>query len=133
MSVQFAVELASRVELNAYAAGQPASLVALVEAMQAVGWPALGLGYALLALGSPVSAPWRVRAAGALGAAALLVGGVTVEGFHIAALGPLFAVGGLTFVWLLWSGARLAIGREQLRQPAGQRNQDAASLAGSSS
>ena len=133
MSVQFAVELASRVELNAYAAGQPASLLALVEPMQTVGWPALGLGYALLALGAPASAPLLVRAAGALGAAALFVGGVAVEGFHLAPLGPLFAVGGLTFVWLIWTGARLALGRERLQQPAGQRKRDTASLAGSES
>lgn len=111
MAVQFAVELASRVEAGAYAAGQPASLVSLVEPMQAVGWPALGIGYALLALGSRASAPLLIRAVGALGATALAVGGVLVEGFRLSTFGPVFAVGALTFIWLIWAGAKLAYRR----------------------
>ena len=113
MAVQFAVELASRVEVGAYAAGQPTSLVSLVEPMQAVGWPALGIGYALLALGSRASAPLLVRGVGALGATALAVGGVLVEGFRLASFGPLFAVGSLAFIWLIWAGAKLAYRREE--------------------
>ena len=118
MAVEFAVELASRVEVGAYAAGQPASLLSLVEPMQAIGWPALGIGYALLALGSPASAPLLVRAAGALGATAFVVGGVLVEGFRLAAFGPLFAVGGLAFIWLIWAGAKLAFGRAAMADAA---------------
>jgi hypothetical protein len=122
MAVEFAVELVSPVEATAYGAGQPASLVSLVEPMQAVGWPALGIGYGLLALGAPTSAPLLVRAAGALGAAAFAIGGVLVEGFHLVAFGPLFAVGGLTFIWLIWTGVKLAIAPEPVRDVASQLN-----------
>ena len=118
MAIEFAVELASRVEAGAYAAGQPASLVALVEPMQAVGWPALGLGYGLLALGAPISAPLVVRLVGAAGGAAFAVGGVLVEGFHLASFGPLFAVGGLSFFWLIWSGARILFAPRRIGQSA---------------
>ena len=115
MAVQYAVELASRVELPLYASGQPASLVALVEPMQAAGWPALGIGYVLIALGARVSAPLPVRIAGALGGAAFAVGGIVVEGFHVVAAGPLFAAGGLAMIWLCWSGVKLGLGRYQVR------------------
>lgn len=120
MAVEFAVELASRAELNAYALGQSTSLVSLVEPMQAVGWPALGIGYALIALGAPTSAPLVLRVLGAVGAAALAIGGILVEGFHIAAFGPLFALGGLAFLWLIWTGVKIVLTAEPVRQSAAQ-------------
>jgi hypothetical protein len=104
MAVEFAAELAARPEAAAYAAGAPTPMGALVEAMQAVGWPAFMLGFVLLIAGLPSSAPAVVRLAGAVGALAMGLGGLLTEGLHLPAAGPLFIGGNLLAVWLVWSG-----------------------------
>jgi len=108
MAVQFAVELAAAPEASAYAAGTAAPMGGLVEAMQAVGWPAFMLGYVILIFGVPTSAPAAVRAAGVVGASAIGLGGFLTEGLHIAAAGPLFIGGNLLALWLVWSGIAAA-------------------------
>jgi hypothetical protein len=104
MAVQFAVELAAAPEAAAYTAGAPTPMGTLVEAMQAVGWPAFMLGFVLVIVGVPTSAPAAVRLAGMLGAAAMGLGGVLTEGLHLVAAGPLFIGGNLLALWLVWGG-----------------------------
>jgi hypothetical protein len=91
-------------EAAAYAAGAPTPMGALVEAMQAVGWPAFMLGFVLLIAGLPSTAPAAVRLAGAVGALAMGLGGLLTEGLQLPAAGPLFIGGNLLAVWLVWSG-----------------------------
>ncbi|MGH9373736.1 MAG: hypothetical protein ACRD15_19620, partial [Vicinamibacterales bacterium] len=57
MSVQWAVEIAARSALDTYTGGAAVPIANLIDAMQAVGWPALGFGFALLAASVPASAP----------------------------------------------------------------------------
>jgi hypothetical protein len=104
MAVQFAVELAAAPEAAAYAAGALTPMGTLVEAMQAVGWPAFMLGFVLLIAGVPTSAPAAVRLAGVVGATAMGLGGVLTEGLHLVAAGPLFIGGNLLALWLVWGG-----------------------------
>lgn len=111
MTVEMAVEVASGAAAQAYAAGADVPLVGLVDPLQAVGWPAYGFGFALLALGWRGVAPRWVAIVGAVGFVAMGLGGILVQGLHILALGPLFAGGNLTVIWLAWAGVGLAVGR----------------------
>jgi len=104
MAIEVAVELAAAGEAADYAAGRAAPLTALTEPMQAVGWPAWMLGFVLLALGGHATAPGAVRIIGAVGAAAMGVGGILVEGLKIVDAGPLFIGGALLAVWMTWAG-----------------------------
>ena len=108
MAVQFAVELAAAPEAAAYATGAAVPMGTLVERMQAVGWPAFMLGFAILIVGLPSSAPAAVRVAGVVGATAMGLGGFLTEGLHLIAAGPLFIGGSLLPVWLVWSGIAAA-------------------------
>lgn len=112
MAVEFVVEIAAVSQVEAYAAGDPAFLVELTEPMQAIGWPALGVGFAMLALGSPALAPRWVAVLGSLGALAIGVAGILVEGFHVLEVAPLFAGGNVLAIWMIVAGVRLARGRE---------------------
>ena len=109
MSVEFAVELTSEHAADAYAAGHVVPLVDLVEPMQTVGFPALGLGLAALALGLRGAAPRWLAILAALGATVTSVGAVLVEGFHLATFGPAFAGLALPTLWMAWAGVRLAV------------------------
>jgi hypothetical protein len=111
MAVQSAAEIAAPAAREALLAGEEAPLVTLIEAMQAVGWPALSAGWILVALGcGRALAPRPIAALAVVGAAALAVGGVLVEGLGIVAAGALFQLGGLLALWLLWAGVRLVRG-----------------------
>lgn len=108
MAVQSAAEVAAPAALASLEAGEEAPLITLIEAMQAVGWPAFAAGWILLGLGCGRSlAPRPVVALGVAGAAALGVAGILVEGLGIVAAAPLFSLGGLLALWLLWAGIRL--------------------------
>ena len=106
MSVQWAVEIAARGGLEAYSQGQVVPMASLVEALQGIGWPALGLGFALLAVCVPASAPRWVRILGAVGAVAIGLGGLLTEAFHIPQAGTLFLGGHLLAFWMVWAGVR---------------------------
>lgn len=110
MSIEFAVELTSEHAADAYAAGQVVPLVDLAEPMQTVGFPALGLGMAALALGLRRAAPRWLAILAALGATVTSVGAVLVEGFHMSTLGLAFAGLALPTLWMAWAGVRLAVG-----------------------
>ena len=99
MTVEFSVEAAAK---------NSTVLVALVDQMQSVGWPAFGLGFALVAVGAKNAAPLAVRCIGAAGALAMGLAGFLVVGMHILYLEPLFAGGFLLGVWMLWAGVRTA-------------------------
>ncbi len=114
MAVEFAVELTAASEATNSAAGNPAPLTALTDPMQTVGWPAWMLGFVLLAVGARAAAPRMVRAAGVLGAAAMGVGGITVEGLQIVAVGPLFIGGALLALWMVWAGVVALRGRREM-------------------
>lgn len=100
MTVEFSVEAAAK--------ASPV-LLALVDPMQSTGWPALGLGYALLAAGARNSAPLAVRCIGVVGAAAMGLAGIVVVALHILYLEPLFLGGFLLAVWMMWAGVRTSI------------------------
>jgi hypothetical protein len=106
MAVQMAVEIGAG--HSADAAGRAAPLVDLIEAMQVVGWPALGLGFALLALGVTDSAPRPVSVLAAVGGLAVGLAGILVMGLHILAAAPLFAGTNLLVPWIVWAGVRAA-------------------------
>jgi len=114
MSVQWAVEIAARGGLDAYAQGQVVPMAMLVEAMQGVGWPALGVGFALLALCVPASAPRWVAILGAVGAVAIGLGGLLTEAFHIPQAGVLFLGGHLLALWMVWAGVRATRARSTI-------------------
>lgn len=108
MAAQMAVEIGAGRSADAYAAGEAAPLVDLLEAMQVVGWPAFGVGIALLALGATHAAPRLVSVLAAVGGVAAALGGILVEGLHILLAAPLFA-GTIALVpWIVWSGVRAA-------------------------
>jgi hypothetical protein len=108
MAVQSAAEIAAPAAREALLAGEEAPLVTLIEAMQTVGWPAFSAGWILLAIGcGRALAPRPVVALAVIGAAAMAVGGVLVEGFGIIGARGLFQLGGLVALWLLWAGIRL--------------------------
>lgn len=111
MSVQWAVEIAARGALEAYSAGEPTPMVDLIDVMQATGWPALGLGFGLLAAGSRGAAPRWVAALGVLGAAAVGLAGLLAQGLHILEAGVLFLGGNLLALWMVWAGVRAIRGR----------------------
>jgi hypothetical protein len=96
MTVEMAVEIAAGAAAEVYASGAVVPLVGLVDPLQAVGWPAYGFGFALLALRWRAAAPRWVAIVGAVGFVAMGLGGILVQGLHILALGPLFAGGNLT-------------------------------------
>jgi hypothetical protein len=100
MTVEFAVEAAAKTSPG---------LLALVNQMQAIGWPAFGLGLALVAAGARNAAPLAVRCIGAAGAAAMGLAGLLVEGLHFLYLGPLFMGGSLLAFWMVWAGIRTAV------------------------
>lgn len=108
MCVQWAVEIAAHGARDAYAANQAAPIVDLIDAMQAVGWPALGLGFALLAYGARDAAPRWLGLLALLGAVAVGLAGLLAQGLHILSAGVLFAGGNLLSLWLLWAGVRAA-------------------------
>jgi hypothetical protein len=116
MSMEVAVEIAARGASAAYAAGQVVPLVALMDPLQAIGWPALCVGLLLVAIGVPGSAPRPVVAIGAVGALAMSLAGILVQGLHVLVLGPLFLGGNLLAIWIVWAGVRLA--RETQPAPA---------------
>ena len=106
MSVQWAVEIAARGALAAYSGGAPAPIVDLIDAMQAVGWPTLGLGFAMLAVGVREAAPRWLGLLGAIGAAAVGLAGLLAQGLHLLEAGVLFLGGNLLAVWMVWAGVR---------------------------
>lgn len=108
MIVEVAVEIASRQEAAGYAAGSPAPLVSLTEPLQTIGWPAFGFGLAALALGLRSVAPRLIGLLGAIGGLGMALGGVLTMGFHVTAAGPLFILGALTALWLVWAGVSFA-------------------------
>jgi hypothetical protein len=113
MAVQMAAEIGAGRYADTYAAGQPAPLIDLLEAMQVVGWPAFGVGIALLALGVTHSAPRPVAVLAAIGGVAAGLGGVVVMGFHVLSAAPLFAGTNLLVPWVVWAGMRVARGERE--------------------
>lgn len=114
MIVQAAAEIAARPEAAVYAAGGAAPLVSLTAPLQTIGWLAFGTGFAALALGLRSVAPRLVGILGAAGGLAMAAAGVLTEGFRVVAAGPLFILGALTALWLVWAGVSLV-----RAQPAG--------------
>ena len=104
MSVQWAVEITARGALEAYSAGEAVPMVDLVDPMQAVGWPGLGLGFCLLAAGVRGAAPRLVAVLGMVGAAALGLAGLLAQALHILEAGVLFLGGHLLALWIVWAG-----------------------------
>ena len=107
MIVAAAVEIAARQEAAVYAAGGAAPLVWLTAPLQTIGWLAFGTGFAALALGLRSVAPRLVGILGAAGGLAMAAAGVLTEGFRLVAAGPLFILGALTALWLVWAGVSL--------------------------
>lgn len=93
MAVSFSVEVAMP--------ANPA-LGSLAASMQAVGWPAFGLGFLLLALGT--GGPLWARIVGVIGAAGLGVAGFVTSGLKQTWAGPLFLLGYLLAIWLIVAG-----------------------------
>ena len=108
MTVQWAVEIAARSALEAYSASEAAPMVDLIDVMQAVGWPALGLGFALLASGVHRAAPRWVAIFGVVGAVGVGLAGLLAQGLHILQAGVLFLGGNLLALWMVWAGLRAA-------------------------
>ena len=108
MSVQWAVEIAARSALEGYSRGEAAPMIALIDAMQAIGWPALALGFGLLAAGVPAASPRWLAVLAMTGAAALGLAGLLAQGLHILQAGVLFLGGHLVALWMIWSGIRTA-------------------------
>jgi hypothetical protein len=107
MIVEAAVEIAARPEAAVYAAGGAAPLVWLTAPLQTIGWLAFGAGFAALALGARSVVPRPVGILGAVGGLGMAVGGVLTEGFRLVDAGPLFILGALTALWLVWAGVSL--------------------------
>lgn len=106
MCVEWAAEIAARGGLEAYAQGQVVPMASLVEATQGVGWPAFGLGFALLAVCIPASAPRWVAILGAVGAVMIGLGGLLAGAFQLPQAGALFLGGHLLALWMVWAGVR---------------------------
>lgn len=117
MSVQWAVEIAARDALHAFSTGEEVPMATLVDAMQGVGWPALGLGFALLALGVPASAPRIVAIAGAAGAISIGLAGFLAQALHFLWAGVLFIGGHLLALWMIWAGARAFVRSSRIPAP----------------
>lgn len=109
MAVEFAVELAAQAELARFSQGAASPMIALLDAMQTVGWPAFALAFILLAIGSRWTPRW-VSAIGVIGAAGLSVGGLVVQGMHVVALAPVFILGNGLSIWMTWAGIQLVRG-----------------------
>jgi hypothetical protein len=108
MAVEFAVELAARTDVTRFATGEATPIISLVDAMQAVGWPAFALAFVLLASGTRWAPRW-VGIIGVIGAVAFGVGGLGVMGLQVVALAPVFVVGGIALpIWMVWAGIQLA-------------------------
>ena len=105
LSGTFMAEIGAGRYADAYAAGRSAPLIDLLEAMQVVGWPALGVGFALLALGVTQSAPRVVSMLAAIGGVAAGLGGIVVMGLHVLPAAPLFAGTNLLVPWIVWACA----------------------------
>jgi len=118
MAVQMAAEIGAGQAADASAAGRPATLIDLVEVMQVIGWPAFGMGFALLALGVTHSAPRLVSVLAAVGGVAAGLGGILVMGLHFLPAAPLFAGTNLLVPWIVWSGARAARREERVLEPS---------------
>lgn len=114
MSIQWAVEIAARGALEGYSTGEAAPMVDLIDAMQAVGWPALALGFGLLAAGVPGSAPRWLVVMAMVGAAALGLAGLLAQGLHLLQAGVLFLGGHLLALWMVWAGIRVARSRTRV-------------------
>lgn len=112
MSVQWSVEIAAGGALEAYAASEAAPMVDLIDVMQAVGWPGLGLGFGLLAAGVRAAAPRWVAMLGVVGAAAVGLAGLLAQGLHILQAGILFLGGNLLALWMVWAGIRAVRNRD---------------------
>jgi hypothetical protein len=113
MSVEVAVEIAAP---GAAKAGQVMPLLAVMDPLQTIGWPVICAGLLLAAIAVPHSAPRLVVAIGVIGAIAMSLAGILVQGLHVLVLGPLFLGGNLLAIWIVWAGVRLA--RETQRAPA---------------
>jgi len=62
----------------------------------------------LLAINTRWTPVW-VRVAGVIGAVALGVGGLVVQGLHVVALGPVFIVRNTLAFWMIWAGIHIAL------------------------
>lgn len=121
MSVEWAAEIALSGDATLYARNAPLAMADLVDAMQGVGWPALGIGLALLALFTRGVTPRWVSIAGTIGAVALALAGVLAMPLQVPHAGVLFLGGHLVALWLVWAGLHLARqGRPRIaaRRPA---------------
>jgi hypothetical protein len=115
MAIEFSVELAAPTEVAGVIADGTSPLLSLIDAMQAVGWPFFALAFILLAVSTRWTPIW-VRVAGVLGACALGIGGLVVQGMHVVALGPVFIVGNALAFWMIWAGIHIALsGSKQLQ------------------
>ena len=93
--------------MTRFATGEATPIISLVDAMQTVGWPAFALAFVLLASGTRWTPRW-VGIIGVIGAIAVGIGGLVVQGLHIVALAPVFAVGNALAIWMIWAGIHLA-------------------------
>ena len=107
MIVEAAVEIGARQEAAAYAAGGAAPLVWLTAPLQTIGWLAFGTGFAALALGLRSVAPRLVGILGAAGGSGWPPPGCSPRGSAWWLPGPLFILGALTALWLIWAGVSL--------------------------
>jgi hypothetical protein len=110
MMVEFAVELAAHSAMPALTAGAGASIFNLLVVTHAAGWPTIGAGFIVLALGVPRAAPLPIRVLGIVGALAMGLGGVLVAGFFLTQFGWLFMGGALLAIWITWAGVQTARG-----------------------
>lgn len=110
MLVEFTVELATLGAIDPLATGQAVPMFNLFAVMHAAGWPTLGAGFILLALGIRSVAPLPVRILGVVGALAMGLAGVLVAGFYLTSFGWLFIGGELLAIWIVWAGVQTARG-----------------------
>jgi len=108
MAMEFSVELAARTEVARVATDGTSPLLSLIDVMQAAGWPFFALAFILLAVSTRWTPVW-VKVAGVLGACALGIGGLVVQGLHVVALGPVFIVGNALAFWMIWAGIHIAL------------------------
>jgi len=108
MALEFSVELAAPLEVGRVAADGTSPLLSLIDVMQAAGWPFFALAFILLAVNTRWTPGW-VRIVGVIGACALGVGGLVVQGLHVVALGPVFIVGNALAFWMIWAGIHIAL------------------------
>ena len=114
LTVEFAVEIASHAAADAYAGGQAVPMVALVDPLQVIGFPAFGFGIGLLALGLRGSTPRALAVLAALGGAVTGVGAVVTMGLHEPAAGATFMGLQLPTLWMVWAGVRLALSAKRV-------------------